>query len=365
MHKSIRVIIAIIGCILGYPIASLVISSPLIMSYLPTKNEIIIYVFCMLATAIILFFIYPFIIKLLRKITEYIETTLRDNTTFDILIQISGLIIGLILAALISSAFITFPVPGVQWILQITIYLVLGYLGWALAKSRSTEIKNIFIRLRKNKEISVPVRGRSLRRNNDQNAKLLDTSVIIDGRINDIFATNFIEGTLVIPTYVLNELQLISDSSDDLKRSKGRRGLDIVAQLQDQFGSSIRILEEDYHNIKEVDSKLIQTAKNKNWKIITNDYNLNKLASVQGIEILNINELANAVKMVLIPGEKIIVSLLKPGKESGQAIAYLEDGTMIVVEQGRDYIGETIEVIVTSVLQTSAGRMIFAKPNGE
>ena len=192
--------------------------------------------------------------------------------------------------------------------------------------------------------------------------KILDTSVIIDGRIADICKTGFIEGTLVIPEFVLEELQHIADSSDLLKRNRGRRGLDILNKIQKELDVKVLIYEGDFEDITEVDSKLVRLAKALQAKVITNDFNLNKVCELQGVSVLNINDLANSVKPVVLPGEEIPVHVIKDGKEYGQGIAYLDDGTMIVVEGGREYIGSTIEVLVTSVLQTSAGRMIFAKP---
>lgn len=192
--------------------------------------------------------------------------------------------------------------------------------------------------------------------------KILDTSVIIDGRIADICQTGFLEGPLIIPVFVLDELQHIADSSDSLKRKRGRRGLDILNRIQKDLDMGIIIHEMKFEEVKEVDSKLLKLTQHLNGKIITNDYNLNKVAEVQGIDVLNINDLANAVKPVVLPGEEMSVMLVKNGKESGQGLAYLDDGTMIVVESGRRYMGKTIDVLVTSVLQTSAGRMIFAKP---
>jgi uncharacterized protein YacL len=192
--------------------------------------------------------------------------------------------------------------------------------------------------------------------------KILDTSVIIDGRIADICKTGFMEGTLVIPEFVLEELQHIADSSDLLKRNRGRRGLDILNKIQKELDVKVLIYEGDFDDINEVDSKLVRLAKMLQGKVVTNDFNLNKVCELQGVTVLNINDLANSVKPVVLPGEEIPVHVIKDGKEFGQGVAYLDDGTMIVVEGGRDYIGSTIEVLVTSVLQTSAGRMIFAKP---
>ena len=197
------------------------------------------------------------------------------------------------------------------------------------------------------------------------NQKILDTSVIIDGRIADICETGFIEGTLLVPQFILRELQHVADSPDPLKRARGRRGLDILHRMQKMSSIQVRIIEEDFPKIKEVDSKLLALAKLLNAKVITNDYNLNKLAQVQGVQVLNINELANALRPVVLPGEAIRLQVIKEGKERDQGVGYMEDGTMVVVENGRRYIGQSIDVVVTSVLQTTAGRMIFTRPKDE
>ena len=191
--------------------------------------------------------------------------------------------------------------------------------------------------------------------------KLLDTSVIIDGRIADLCETGFIEGTLVVPHFILQELQHISDSSDGLKRARGRRGLDILNVLQKMTNIQVKLVEDDFPHVKEVDTKLIELGKQMNGKVLTNDFNLNKVAGIQGVEVLNINDLCNALKPVVLPGETIRVFVLKEGKESGQGVAYLEDGTMVVVDHAKSSIGKTVDVVVTSVLQTSAGRMIFTR----
>ena len=191
--------------------------------------------------------------------------------------------------------------------------------------------------------------------------KILDTSVIIDGRIADICRTGFVEGPLIIPEFILEELRHIADSSAALKRNRGRRGLDVLGIIQKELQVEVRIVDHDFPDVQEVDVKLLKLAQAIKGKVITNDYNLNKVAALQGVEVLNINELANAVKPVVLPGEEMVIEVIKEGKESGQGLAYLDDGTMIVIENGRKFIGDTIEVLVTSVLQTSAGRMIFAK----
>jgi uncharacterized protein YacL len=195
----------------------------------------------------------------------------------------------------------------------------------------------------------------------DENLKILDTSVIIDGRIADVCETEFLDGTLVIPQFILQELQHIADSSDSLKRARGRRGLDILHRIQKMNHMEVRITEEEFPKIREVDAKLIALAKRMGAKVITNDFNLNKVAELQGVKVLNINDLSNAVKPVALPGESMRVFVLKEGKEPGQGVAYLDDGTMIVVENGRRFISKNVEVAVTSVLQTAAGRMIFTR----
>ena len=196
---------------------------------------------------------------------------------------------------------------------------------------------------------------------NTLSPKLLDTSVVIDGRVADLCETGFLEGTFLVPNFVLDELQHIADSSDSLKRARGRRGLDILNKIQKMADVDVRILDEDFPHIKEVDAKLVVMAKKMNAKIMTNDLNLNKVAELQGVRVLNINELCNALRPVVLPGETIRVFVLKEGKEVGQGVAYLDDGTMIVVDNARRYIGKNVDVVVTSVLQTTAGRMIFTR----
>jgi len=191
--------------------------------------------------------------------------------------------------------------------------------------------------------------------------KILDTSVIIDGRIADICETGFMDGTLVIPQFVLKELQLVADSSDSMKRNRGRRGLDILQKIQKMAGVDVTISDMDFPDVREVDLKLIELARALQGKIVTNDFNLNKVAQLRGVEVLNINELANSLKPVVLPGEIMKVFILKEGKEYNQGVAYLDDGTMVVVDNARKMIGRTIDVVVTSVLQTTAGKMIFGR----
>jgi uncharacterized protein YacL len=262
-----------------------------------------------------------------------------------------GLILGIMVANLISNALFPNLFNNQQIILPLygLLYGICGYIG-------------IRIGFKKGDEFQMPgwkPFSKSLPRG--ENSKILDTSVIIDGRIADITETGFVEGPLLIPQFVLGELQHIADSSDPVKRTRGKRGLEVLHHIQKQVNVDVRIVDTDYPSVKEVDSKLIELAKEVRGKIFTNDSNLNKVAELQGIEVLNINELANALKPVVLPGEEMNVKILKEGKEMGQGVAYLDDGTMIVVDNGRRQIGKTIDVVVTSVLQTPAGRMIFAR----
>ncbi len=303
------------------------------------------------------YFIAPYLIVLLKHFSYWVEVQLNKMKIHDFIAGVSGLIIGLILANLFGVAFAGIPVVGPY--LPVIFSIVLGYLGISITMKKRNEIVALFPNLLREYNKSKANDTKNMPNNR---FKLLDTSVIIDGRIADICQTGFIEGTLLIPVFVLEELQHIADSADLLKRTRGRRGLDILKRIQTDLDLPVQIDERDFDDISEVDSKLIKLAQLVNGKIITNDYNLNKVADLQGIPVLNINELANALKPVVIPGETMVVNVVKDGKEQGQGVAYLDDGTMIVVEGGRKHINSTIQVLVTSVLQTAAGRMIFAKP---
>ena len=288
---------------------------------------------------------------LLAALTLLLEKGLKKIPLRNLLGSFIGLILAILIANLFSNVFFFNLLNHQQIVLPLlgALYGVCGYMG-------------LRIGFKKGEEIHLP--GWKLFSKNappSENAKILDTSVIIDGRIADITETGFIEGALIIPQFVLNELQHIADSSDSVKRTRGKRGLEVLHHLQKQAGVDVRIMDKDYPAIKEVDSKLIELAKEVRGKIITNDSNLNKVAELQGIEVLNINELTNSLKPVVLPGEEINVKILKEGKEMGQGVAYLDDGTMIVVDNGRRQMGKTIDVTVTSVLQTPAGRMIFAR----
>ncbi|MBZ4688253.1 MAG: hypothetical protein PWQ96_1578 [Clostridia bacterium] len=311
-----------------------------------------------LATIVVGLFGYsiaPLLMTWVVQITEWLEVRLQKTPTGDIMAGAIGIIIGLIIANLLGTSFSKLPFIGAY--LPMVASLILGYLGWSVGVKKKDEVLsalNVFKFVKdKDKNKSAAQEG---------NYKILDTSVIIDGRIADICKSGFIDGALLIPNFVLEELRHIADSSDLLKRNRGRRGLDILNKIRNELNVKVQIWEEDFEDIMEVDSKLVRLAQVVGGQVVTNDYNLNKVAELQGVKVLNINELANAVKPVVLPGEEMQVQLIKDGKESGQGVGYLDDGTMIVVENSKKYIGETIPVMVTSVLQTAAGRMIFAKP---
>ena len=306
----------------------------------------------------------PFITNSIFNYAELLTSSLSKIPTSDILVMVFGIGIGLILANLIGSPFSRLPIVGPY--IPIVLSLILSVVGAKLALRKHNDIVGFFNRIPNRKVIKPeekqpdvlagPLGDRLYSCN-----KLLDTSVIIDGRIMDIVAAGFLDGQLVVPNFVLEELQKLSDSADNLKRAKGRRGLDLVQDLRISYKDQVVVVDNDFDDINEVDAKLVRLAKQAQAAIITNDYNLNKVAGIQGVKVLNINELANAIKPVVIAGEEMHVYLVKEGKEPNQAIAYLDDGTMIVVENGRHSIGSSIPVVVTSVLQTAAGRMIFAK----
>ncbi|MDQ5984626.1 MAG: putative PIN and TRAM-domain containing protein YacL [Syntrophus sp. SKADARSKE-3] len=281
-----------------------------------------------------------------------LEQDIRKVSLRVILGGVGGMIIGLLIAFLLAYGlnFVS-KIRENQEILPWVYTLltgIMGYLGLVLGSKKIEEF-NVFSFTQSKEQPEI---------------RILDTSVIIDGRIADICETGFIEGTLTVPRFVLDELQYIADSGDSMKRSRGRRGLDILNRMQKSGGIHIDVIDQDFPRIKGVDAKLVALAQAQKGKIITNDFNLNKVAELQGIKILNVNELANALKPVVLPGESMTVKIIKDGKEPGQGVAYLDDGTMIIVDHAQKYQGQVVEVNVTSVLQTTAGRMIFSEMKG-
>ena len=316
-------------------------------------------IFIIILFALIFYLISIPIIKLVSRVVVDMENSLKGVPVSEMLWATLGLILGLIIAFLLSQPLKLIPIPYLGLILTVIIYGSCAYLGLRVGSVHREELNDKFRNL-------IPVTKKAIKEKplvkEDTTAKVLDTSVIIDGRVKEIALAGFLEGKLIVPVFVLEELQHIADSADSLKRNRGRRGLDILKAMQDSPDFDIEIFKGKYEDIKEVDSKLLKLTQELNGKIVTNDYNLNKVAVLQNIPVLNINELANAVKPVFLPGEEMEVAIVKEGKEHSQGLGYLDDGTMIVVENGKKYLGETITVIVTSILQTSAGKMIFAKP---
>ncbi len=271
-----------------------------------------------------------------------------------------GLVIGLVVAALLAFPLSLLPDPFGK-IMPFAGVVLFGYLGISVFVMRQSDIYSLFSALRGGQ--AQGKEGANTAGWADSRTILLDTSVIIDGRIADISRTGFLPGSLLIPRFVLNELQYIADSPDNMRRQRGRRGMEVLSSLQKEPTIPVRISDIDVEGMREVDDKLIVLARQMHCPILTNDYNLNRIAELQGVTVLNVNELANAVKSVLIPGEIMTVQVIQEGRESGQGVAYMDDGTMVVVENGREYMDKEIQVIVTKVLQTAAGRMIFAKPD--
>lgn len=305
---------------------------------------------------IIGFFVYPLV--------TWMEGRLRRTAFIDLMFGAIGLIAGLLIAALMSLVLNEIPVIG--QLLSILIAVVAGYLGLAVATFKREEAAHWLSSLsqRGNKADAGAREEAAAQPGGKGSPKVLDTSVIIDGRIKEILETGFLEGPIVVPSFVLDELRHISDSADLLRRNRGRRGLDILNAIQKDPKIEVRIHEERLSEGMEVDTQLLKVAKRMGGSVVTNDYNLNKVAEFQGVPVLNINELANSVKPAVLPGEEMTVQVIKEGKEIGQGVGYLDDGTMIVVDGGKRFLGETLGVVVTSVLQTAAGRMIFAKPKG-
>ncbi|MDI6812699.1 MAG: PIN/TRAM domain-containing protein [Desulfitobacteriaceae bacterium] len=329
------------------------------------------YVAMVLLFAVVGFLIAPGSIRGFLALVKWMDARLQRIPTHDLMGGAIGAIIGLIIASLFSNSFISIPFFGP--LLSVLLSMFLAYLGLTLGARRKEEVLsflNVFPKFRdkdkgdKHADKVKESKSAGKLAETSPNYKILDTSVIIDGRIADIVQTGFVEGVLLIPSFVLEELRHIADSSDLLKRNRGRRGLDILNQISKETHVKVHIHEQDFDDIAEVDSKLVRLGQILHSPVLTNDYNLNKVAELQGVKVLNINELANAVKPVVLPGEEMLVQVMKEGKESGQGVAYLDDGTMIVVDMGRRYMGQHITVLVTSVLQTAAGRMIFAKPKG-
>ncbi len=351
MKKIVRILISILfgGVIFGlFKIVDQFYGVTLRFTYFVSSNaaKLIPFLLLWVFAAIIFYILFS------NTLTQWLftqmnhwEERLSMMSLKELLVTIGSILVGLIIANLLGIAVLQYRFIGTTIVIFLNI--ILGYLGYRIAQRKKEDIDLFELCATSEENFAKP--------------KILDTSVIIDGRILDILRTGFIEGTIVVPNFILAELRHIADSSDTLKRNRGRRGLDILNEMQKQLKIPVEIVDLDYKDIEEVDSKLLKVAEEMNAVIVTNDFNLNKVADFQGVEVFNINELANAIKPVVLPGEEMVVTVIKDGKEDEQGIGYLNDGTMIVIEGGKRSIGKTIEVLVTSVLQTAAGRMIFTK----
>ncbi|MCL6591144.1 MAG: hypothetical protein K6U80_14470 [Firmicutes bacterium] len=289
-----------------------------------------------------------------RYLWKRFQSGLDKITGQELLIKALSLFVGLGIALIINIMFRPFLEGLPAWkncilMFSSTFLSIAGSLSAGSAKSK--ELSALLF------NTPHPLGGK-----NGKSLKIIDTSAIIDGRIADLCKTGFLEGVLIVPSFILAELQKIADSTDPIRRNRGRRGLDLLNKIQKENQVSIRIFDRDYEELNDVDTKILRLARELEAKVLTNDFNLNKIAELYGVQVLNINELSNAIKLVVLPGEEMVVHVLRDGKEYGQGIGYLMDGTMIVIEGGKNYIGADIEIFVTSVLQTAAGRMIFAKP---
>jgi len=349
LNRVIKISFAAVGAITGFTLTRT-------LFYVNDTNasheiKIALYLFISLFSAVIFYTTGNKVIESLLEVLDKVESTIQKMTLYELVISSIGLIVGLIVANLVTIPISKVDVIGVP--ISIAVNILFGCIGIGLTVGKRNE--DLFEVFKNKGGLSRNIKGAS-------EPKVLDTSVIIDGRIVDICRSGFIEGELIIPSFVLEELRRIADSSDVLKRNKGRRGLDVLNILQKELKCPIKIENATISEGEEVDSALLKFAKRLGGKVLTIDYNLNKVASLQDVMVLNINELANAVKPIALPGEEMTVQVIKDGRENGQGVAYLEDGTMIVVDGGKKHIGENISVMVTSVLQTAAGRMIFAKP---
>jgi len=314
------------------------VSGYLLASHLPITHTLGIWVKWIGALA---GFIFALLALSIEKIIKKAPLKVIFGGTF-------GLFLGLVIAQLLGYAFSGLQNSTIRISISVILSCVFGYIGLVLGGKKVEEFKwpgwGFFAKGSQKKD----------------GGKILDTSVIIDGRVADICETDFLEGPLIIPQFILQELQHIADSADNLKRARGRRGLDILKRMQKGDTVEVQVVDDDYPDIKEVDAKLIALAREMNAKVVTNDFNLNKVAQLQGVLVLNINQLANALKPMVLPGEVLHLQIMREGKEQGQGVAYLDDGTMVVVENASRHLGEEVEASVTSILQTTAGRMIFS-----
>ena len=394
LERLLRLLITLVGVGIGAGVAALVL--PLLARLNPqffgrAYGLISLYSVLCLLGGLLLFILSMGIIQKVMQLSAAVERRWSSMPTQQILFASIGLISGLIVAALANQLIISAGASILTISISAIVYIVMGTLGLQIGFHRyhesRKERKRFRMRSRRGEPFTTMLDDAALMLSdsdaddeeteddedeadspeapcNATPAKILDTSVIIDGRIFDIAKTGFLEGDIVIPQFVLAELRHIADSGDALRRARGRRGLDVLGKLQTELKRNVIVEETDYPDVAEVDVKLLKLCKDRGGVVVTNDYNLNKVAGVSGISVLNVNDLANAVKPMLMAGEELGVQIVREGKEPGQGVGYLDDGTMIVVDNGRRFVGETVTTVVTTVLQTSAGRMIFTRLKG-
>lgn len=362
MVKVLRFLLTLLGAGLGAGVAVLVLTF-LTPAHPGLKNNLwmaaAIYTGAGLAGALVMFLLSSLLVSRAMRFLSSMESRMEKMPLQQVMCTVAGLTAGLMIAALITQLVLSAGASLITLSFSALTYAMLGYLGMRVGFKCFRDGK-LFARLRRRGVL--PEESEAIEMDEPTEPlprKYLDTSVIIDGRILDVVKTGFLEGEIVVPQFVLAELRHIADSGDSLRRARGRRGLDVLQKMQKD--AHVVVDETDYPDFAEVDVKLLKLCREKGGTVVTNDYNLNKVAGVTGIRVLNLNDLANAIKPMLLAGEELTVQVVREGKEPGQGVAYLDDGTMIVIENGRCHVGETIPVVVTTVLQTSAGRMIFTK----
>jgi len=377
MVRMMRVLITLLGAGVGAVVAAL--ATPFLSRFWPEvfgrmQWLAVLYAGLCLLLGLVFFLLSGGIIDQTMRLIAKMESRWSRLSTRQIFLTSVGMVMGLLVAYLVTQLILSAGANLFTISLSALTYLVLGFVGLRMGFSRGRKPSR---RSQRRQESLLEVAGDWMDDDSDEadddsaddaevaqgaaTRKYLDTSVIIDGRIADVAHTGFLEGEIVVPAFVLAELQHIADSADNLRRARGRRGLDVLSRLQKMEGLTIRVDDTDYSDVDEVDVKLLRLCREKGGTVVTNDYNLNKVAGVTGIRVLNINDLANAVKPMLVAGEELNVQVVREGKEPGQGVSFLDDGTMIVIEGGKRLVGERVPVVVTTVLQTSAGRMIFAR----
>jgi uncharacterized protein YacL len=373
MKLMLRFLLTVISGIAGYQIAQLLMG----MDVSWTKDITHPHVwstFCVLLFALCGYMLTPLFWWILRKIGQFFESMLQNVGAQDIVVSVIGLIVSLLLANLVAIPFIGIP-ASIGFYIWIGLNILFAYVGTRAFMKRRDDVWAFMLGF-------AGLKGRFGRKDKDwpqsdtttfgidtaavdskASRKVIDTSALIDGRILDIAGTGFLEGTILLPRFVLTELQGVADSSDPVRRTRGRKGLSVVTELQKIAGMDVRIQDVSLKELKrdKVDEALVELCKKTGARIMTTDYNLNQIARIEGVDVLNVNDLANSLKPQFLPGEQVNIDVIRPGKEQGQGIGYLEDGTMLVVEDGEGAIGQTAEIVITSMLQTSAGRMVFGK----